>query len=94
MIEFAVIHVLRVMGRISLSPSIENTFRIVAPIELVLYTAYIFLPGLEVNPVRIVIIILMIVTFSVTASYFGYHHIQFKKRQALEKSGEITPLKA
>ncbi|KAJ3325180.1 hypothetical protein HDV06_004970 [Boothiomyces sp. JEL0866] len=94
MIEFAVIHVLRVMGRISLSPSIENTFRIVAPIELVLYTTYIFLPGLDVSPIRIVIIILMIVTFLITASYFGYHHVQFKKRQALEKSGEITPLKS
>ncbi|KAJ3271524.1 hypothetical protein HDV01_006575 [Terramyces sp. JEL0728] len=94
MIEFAVVHVLRVMGKISLSPSIENTFRIVAPVELVLYTVYIFLPGLQINAVRIVLIILMIATFLVTASYFAYHHLQFMKRQALEKSGEITPLKS
>ncbi|KAJ3309495.1 Glycine receptor subunit alpha-3 [Boothiomyces sp. JEL0838] len=90
MIEFAVVHVLRVLGRVSLSPTIENIFRAVAPFELILFTVYIFLPGSEINGARIALIVLMILIGIFGASYFMYLHYLYKKAQKAEKDGEVV----
>ncbi|KAJ3253277.1 Glycine receptor subunit alpha-3 [Boothiomyces macroporosus] len=86
MIEFAVVHVLRV----SLSPTIENIFRAVAPFELILFTVYIFLPGSDINGARIALIVLMILIGVFGASYFMYSHYLYKKAQKAEKDGEVV----